>query len=806
MSYVKPTTLVYQELQTSGGSNPVTPDLSTVIVGPAYNILQYIAGSTSSLVQTAALGTLTTTGTIAANSTALTVASTAGFGVGEVVLVAGAGASGATLQATILNITGNVMTLNSAASVAVTSANVIASGVIATNLVATTLSLPGQLPGQLVDPTSIQVWLNNAVVQTMATGVNGLPGSNALTVATTTTTATTTASSAVVTVASSAGLVVGDLITIAGAGVGGALLTSTISQVTSLTSITLATTATTAVTTAALTKLLPPNINTLTNTLNAVAGANATIAYTNASSVNKTFTTTLLTVTTTSGLNGNVSALTTADVLPADFVTFGGLTVEQTYNNQLLPITDPVNGSSTYLTATVGTTGDITINPDIHLAYGLVLSASVNIAYRALRQDISNELLTFNSISDVEGLLGVISEANPLALALQTALSNTTSSVYGMAVASDDLIGHEAALSALENQNVYAIVPLTQDIAILGAYQAHVDQMSLPTSYSWRVLLANTALPLVQDIGSYSATNVNANAGNNTISLVSGKYVLTASNATFISDGVNPGDSVVITSVSSGTTGTFQVQNLISNQQIVINATAAAAAVSYYITRNLTTTQIANDVAAQAQTFGDNRVWYVQPDMCGVPVGGVTVNVPGYYLCAALGGAVAGQPVQQGFTNLGLAGISTLYHSNFFFKKEDLNTMAASGVCLVVQKTQTSTPYVRHALTTNVTTLQYREQLIVKNWDYLSYYYHEIMDAFIGKWNITPDTLNILQQTVVSASEYLKTQKLPRIGSPLLGYSNLSVVQEATAQDRVMTSMQISIVDPLNYMDFYLII
>ncbi len=806
MSYVKPTTLVYQELQTSGGANPVTPDLSTVIVGPAYNILQYVAGNTASLVQTAALGTLTTTGTIAANSTALTVASSAGFGVGEVILVVGAGAAGATLQATILSIAGNVFTLNTAASVAVTSAQVFASGVIASNLVSTTLALPGQLPGQLISVPSIQVWLNNAVVQTAVTGINGTAGSNVLSVATTSTTATTTVSSATVTVASSAGFVVGDLISIAGAGVGGAALQVSITAINSATSITISSPAVLAVTNAALTKVLPPNVNALTNTLNVVAGAAATIAYVNNSSVAKTMNTTILTVTTTNGQNGNITNITTADVLPSDFSTFGGITVYQTFNNQLLPSVDPVTGGATYLTATVGTTGDITINPEIHLAYGLIISAAVNIAYSAQRTDIANELLTFNSISDVSGILGVISAANPLALGLQTALANTTGPVYGMAVATNDLPGHEAAMAALENQRVYAIVPLTQDPATLAAYQAHCDQMSLPTSYSWRVLIANTALPLTEDIGTYSSTNVNVNSGNNTITLVSGKYVLTASNATFISDGVNPGDTVNVTIVSTGTTGTYQVQTIISNQQLVLNATASATGVGYYVTRTLTTTQIANSVIGQATTYGDNRVWYVQPDQCGVPVNGVTVNVPGYYLCAAIGGAVSGQPVQQGFTNMGLAGISALYHSNFFFKRADLDAMAGAGVCLVVQKTQTSTPYIRHALTTNVTTLQYREQLMVKNWDYLSYFFHDIMDAFIGKWNITPDTLNILQQTVVSASEYLKTQKLPRIGSPLLGYNNLTVAQETTSQDRVAINMNISIVSSLNYLDFVLVI
>jgi hypothetical protein len=180
--------------------------------------------------------------------------------------------------------------------------------------------------------------------------------------------------------------------------------------------------------------------------------------------------------------------------------------------------------------------------------------------------------------------------------------------------------------------------------------------------------------------------------------------------------------------------------------------------------------------------------------------------LPGYYLCAALGGMVAGFPVQQGFTNTGVAGIADLKDSNFYFTRAQLNTIAAAGTFLFVQATQGSIPYVRHELTTNMSALQYRELLCVKNWDWLSYYYYNQLSGFIGKWNITPDALNTLRQTIISASQLVMGQKLPKIGAPLLSYTINSLAQDATELDQVDINMTIAIVYPMNYISLYLVI
>jgi hypothetical protein len=123
---------------------------------------------------------------------------------------------------------------------------------------------------------------------------------------------------------------------------------------------------------------------------------------------------------------------------------------------------------------------------------------------------------------------------------------------------------------------------------------------------------------------------------------------------------------------------------------------------------------------------------------------------------------------------------------------------------LYAQNAQGTTPFCRHGLTTDVSVLEYREVLKVKNWDYLSYYYKDILAPFIGTWNITPDTLQTIRQTVISASESLLTRKLPKIGAPLLTYAIETLEQSATSTDAIELVMGISIVNPNNYTNVHL--
>jgi hypothetical protein len=735
MSYVVPSVLVYQLLSKSGGVANVTPDLDALIIGPCYNVVSYVAGSTSSLTATAATDS--------------------------------SGAAFTLTNTTISNV----------------------------------VNLPSQSTGQVVDSSSVVMYLNASYVQTVYSQFTGSAGNNVITYATPTgSTGNIAANSLQVTgVVNVSNFVVGDPITVSGAGVAGTDLVTTVAAISGNT-LTLAASASTASSSATLTKGTVSNTNSVTSTKRVEAGDVVVISY-GSSGV---FTTSVLSVASTTG---TIVTITLADILPTGVGTTFVVSVRKQYNNMVLPAT--YNGSTNYDLSAVGATNQVTIKPSPTVGYGKVISGEVHIAYRALRTDLVGTIQEISNVDDQVAVLGTAVDTNPLGLAVEVALANTTGRILALTVGSDDLAGYVAALETTENARVYALVPLTQDQSILSALQVHVDGMSTAVNASWRMALVNTAIPTTQNIGEFNANSVNANGGNNAITLVNGSYILTASNAQFIADGVVAGDLVHITAGTSSTTsqvGTLKVLAIVNNQQLKVSATDTATAVSYYITRKLTRAQQASYVASVSSTFSDKRVVHIQPDYCGITVGGVVKYLPGYYLCAALAGLISGLPVQKGLTNIGIAGVSDLQHSNFYFTRAQLGTMAAVGTLLMVQESQGTIPYVRHELTTDMTVLQYREIQQVKNIDFLSYYFHDILKGFIGKWNITPDSLNTLRQSITSASKLLQGQKVEMIGAPLTSMTIASLEQDTDNADNVNATLNVVIPTVMNYINLYLVV
>lgn len=442
------------------------------------------------------------------------------------------------------------------------------------------------------------------------------------------------------------------------------------------------------------------------------------------------------------------------------------------------------------------------------------------VGYKARRTDTSTTILTIANPAEAAGTLGVLTEENPLGLAASIALANTTTSVRALAIDTDDRDGYAKALDLIESERLYFLVPLTQEEDILTMFASHVKQLSTPLEGMWRMALVNTKIPTADFIGQgrpvegavvlaetrYSGTVVGTTGvtNSNVISLDADSVVQDA----FVSIGVTPGDKFVVSGAEfADLNGEYIIDKVLDNKTIrIVGTMPVNAHLRFIIRRDLTRSQQAARVAATSATFNSNRVVHVMPDTCGIKVGGVTKYLPGYYLACALAGMGAGYPVQQGFTNLTIAGVDTLMNSNYYFTREDLNVMAASGTCLFVQDTQTAPPYCRHELTTDMTALEYREILKVKNWDYLSYFYKDLLDPFIGTWNITEDTLLTIKQTIISASENLKTQKLPKIGSPLISYNIDKLEQNATSKDTITCRIKTEIVSPNNFTDVDLVI
>ena len=431
---------------------------------------------------------------------------------------------------------------------------------------------------------------------------------------------------------------------------------------------------------------------------------------------------------------------------------------------------------------------------------------SIHIGYTASRQDTTSTIISV-SASDLEGKLGAPIPSNPLAFGASIALANSGGApVFAIATATDDTAGYTKALELAEGQTVYWMVPLTQDDSIITQFKAHCNALSLPTAGKWRVTLGNTAVNKEIYVGTGRPGNEHTYA--TIVPNGLGKFNLQYTDGTFVADGVTPGDIVTVSvAVPSSVVGEYVVSKVVNNQMIELeDATASATGVALYISREQTRTQQAEAIAAQSTTWSDKRVMHLQPDTVYKTIGNVPTPLPGYYLACGIAGQGSGFPAQTGFTNTAIAGIEDLGNSNFYFTEEQLNVMAGAGTSLYVQAAQGTTPYCRHALTTDVSVLEYREILKVKNWDYLSYYFKDVLDPFIGTWNITDETVQTIRQTLVSAAEALLIRKLPRVGPPLVAYDITKIAQSESNADSIEVVMGVAIVSPNNYTTLTLVI
>lgn len=447
-------------------------------------------------------------------------------------------------------------------------------------------------------------------------------------------------------------------------------------------------------------------------------------------------------------------------------------------------------------TSTTAADDVVTLTMPLTVPNGTVDKAQVHIDYRALRTDLGGRVLEISDITDALARLGDLTDRNPAGLGVKLALANTTTGVRLVTVDSDDLTGYQGALELLEgSDNAYALAPMTQDVAVLAAFSTHAAQMSTPQQAGWRIALVNHEIPEDLDIAEYGSVDI-AN--------VDGENLLQSGSARFLEDGIRAGDVVTVAG-----TDEYIVDSVLNNNQIAFVAPGPASTangVTAVVTRTLTKSERADLVADISESYNSNRVAHVQPDLVGVQIDGATKFVPGYYLAAGLAGAIAGFPVQQGLTNIVLAGYTDLDHSNFYFTREQMNRMAEKGTMLFAQVTQDSAPYCRHELMTDMSTLQYRELLKVKNLDYLSYYFRDKLAPFIGTWNITEDTLNVMRQTIIASAELLKGQRLPKIGAPLVGFQLKRLEQDQNNKDQVIIELEVATADPNNYTNLYLIV
>lgn len=297
--------------------------------------------------------------------------------------------------------------------------------------------------------------------------------------------------------------------------------------------------------------------------------------------------------------------------------------------------------------------------------------------------------------------------------------------------------------------------------------------------------------------------------------------------ATFVTDGVIVGDLLNVPANGgtdlTTTLNSFTVSDVVSENRLEVDidvegdielpsltgGTTVDASFAYQVVRTLSKADQVDELNAVTLSLKNTRMVMVWPDECKVSgVQNAYTNVqndlPGYYLACAVGGMVAGFPSHQNFTNLGIAGIDSVSNSSNYFSNDQIDELSNGGWYVVLQDTPNALPYSVHALTTDTTTLESGELMFVKNFDFVSLFLKNILVAFLSGYNVLPETLDLIQNAMESGAAQLKSRKYLKIGSPLLDSTieSLSVVDGSA--DQVELFMTVELPKPLNRIGLYL--
>jgi hypothetical protein len=226
------------------------------------------------------------------------------------------------------------------------------------------------------------------------------------------------------------------------------------------------------------------------------------------------------------------------------------------------------------------------------------------------------------------------------------------------------------------------------------------------------------------------------------------------------------------------------------------------------VLRNMDKSEQVTNMLATAQGFASKRTLLTYPALCDVSglvdgslarttstIKATAASQPGYYLSCLVGGQTAGQPSQQGFTNLPGNGISRVYGSNDYFTEEQLTDLSNGGVYVFVQDTTTSLPYTIHEVTTDVVSLETGEYMAVKNLDFISMMFLDTLRGFLGRWNINTDTIRTIHQACTATITNLKSRYVVKIGAPLISATIDSVEESDISEDRI--EAYISVLQPM---------
>ena len=417
----------------------------------------------------------------------------------------------------------------------------------------------------------------------------------------------------------------------------------------------------------------------------------------------------------------------------------------------------------------------------------------------------SPEIVTINSVADIQENFGTIDIDNDLAYACYTALTGAAGrEIYAVRTNGTDKAAFAEAVKVTEfDSSLYSFTPLTNDPEIMDVVVSFNAKMSQPDVKMWRRTILGIDSP-----GEYTVTSKD-NAGHDLIVSVSGGIVTPSAsmNIDFTNLGLfksytklGAGDIVEINSKRYTVAGTPTADQLVLTDSSV-NITSARATLK----KAASVENTIEYVGAIAKYFNTRRALVVFCDGGTIATDDATLVVSNKYIASEIAGLSSAVVPQQSITHTEVSSISRATRMYSLYTNDDMDDLAVQGVLVVTQDYKSLPCYIRHQLTTEMDKGNlYYEDSCTRNLDNISYKVADIVNTFVGRANVTVPALRKLKvQLTAALTDFTNDTTDELIGPSLVDWSDLEVYQDPTFKDRVIVKVKLYLPLPMNNIKVY---
>jgi hypothetical protein len=438
---------------------------------------------------------------------------------------------------------------------------------------------------------------------------------------------------------------------------------------------------------------------------------------------------------------------------------------------------------------------------------------TVYVGSKYLVTEYKNQVVTIITEEDGDSYFGEDEIDNVLRHAVSKSILNGGGRpIKCIALESDDEDGYTAALNILKDEDtVYHMVPLTDDLDVFALMETHINSMSSASNKKFRIMYFARELINYQylfnqylDTSSGVLDDYKASVTLDAVTSENTLVTMSTDGSPDLTVAVQAGDKFQYNFEFVNGVWTYDeytVDEVLTKYTMRLTSGPAVAVPTFNkcrIKEVYSTSQIATAMKTWAEDTANRRI-------TNIVLAALTedsTQVDAFFMCAAIAGLKTSYPAHKPLTNVSVEGFDRVY-TNQTYSEAELNTMAEGGNFIIAQNTPTSVIYVRHQLTTKMTTQDQRELSLVCTLDLFCTAVWRAQQGYIGPNNISPALLDRLRFIVDSVGDLFTHEQFGILG-PYLNYYELTTLkQNATFLDRVTEDIRVELPDPFNHLDIF---